>query len=237
MTALPGTKARKRIYLMRHGHVDYFRDAVRMGGADFVHLTEQGHAEARAAGEALSHIPFDRAVISGLPRTRLTAEEVLAVQEAPAPELEQEPRLKEIGGGRPLRLDSRAEMAATIARAFDQAAEPGAAIGEEGETFEAAYARSTAAVTELLAARDWVRMLIVAHEGINRILLSWACGAHLNAAGAFEQDTGCINVLDADMGQDGRVERMLVKSVNLTPYDYTKHGMNRTSLEAIFAVE
>ncbi|MFP4003409.1 MAG: histidine phosphatase family protein, partial [Alphaproteobacteria bacterium] len=123
MNALPGTKARRRIYLMRHGHVDYFRDAPRMGGADFVRLTPQGHEEAQAAGEALSHIPFDRAVISGLPRTRLTAEEVLAVQEAPAPELEEEPRLKEIGGGRPLRLDSRAEMAAAIAQAMDRAAD------------------------------------------------------------------------------------------------------------------
>lgn len=237
MNGLPGTKARRRIYLMRHGHVDYFRDALRMGGADFVHLTEQGHAEARAAGEALAHIPFDRAVISGLARTRLTAEEVLAAQEAPAPELEEEPRLKEIGGGKPLRLDSRAKMAAAIARAFDRAADPGASIGEDGETFEAAFARSTAAVMDLLAAPGWVRMLIVAHEGVNRLLLSWACGAGLNAAGAFEQDTGCINLLDADMAGKGQVERLLLKSVNLTPYDYTKHGMNRTSLEAIFAVE
>jgi len=237
LNALPGTKARKRIYLMRHGHVDYFNDAPRMGGPDFVHLTEQGHAEARAAGEALSHIPFDRAVISGLPRTRLTAEEVLAVQEAPAPGLEEEPRLKEIGGGKPLRLDSRTRMAAAIAQAFDQAGEPGATIGVEGERFEEALARSSAALNDLLAAPDWVRMLIVAHEGINRILLSWACGAGLNAAGAFEQDTGCINVLDLDMTDDGRAERILIKSVNLTPWDYTKHGMNRTSLEAIFAVE
>lgn len=234
MNALPGTKARRRIYLMRHGHVDYFRDALRMGGADLVHLTPQGHAEARAAGEALSHIPFDRAVISGLPRTRLTAEEVLSAQEAPPP-LEEEPRLREIGGGRPIRLNSRAEMAEAIADAFRRAAEPGACIGEEGESFAAALSRCTKGFNALLAAPDWVRMLIVAHEGVNRVLLSWACGAGLRAAGAFEQDTGCINVLDVDMDGNGGASRMIVKSVNLTPYDYTKHGMNRTSLEAIFA--
>ena len=29
MTALPGTTGRRRIYLMRHGHVDYFTKEVR----------------------------------------------------------------------------------------------------------------------------------------------------------------------------------------------------------------
>ena len=77
-------------------------------------------------------------------------------------------------------------------------------------------------------------MLIVAHEGINRLLLSWACGSGLNAMGAFEQDTGCINVLDFDLALDGSIGRTMIKSLNLTPYNWLKHGMNLTSLEAIF---
>jgi probable phosphoglycerate mutase len=51
--------------------------------------------------------------------------------------------------------------------------------------------------------------------------------------GAFEQDTGCINVLDFDMN-GSEIERPLIKAVNLTPYNYLKHGMNLTSLESIF---
>jgi hypothetical protein len=48
-------------------------------------------------------------------------------------------------------------------------------------------------------------------------------------------------VLDFDMApsSDGApaqdIARVLVKAVNLTPYNYLKHGMNLTSLEAIFA--
>jgi probable phosphoglycerate mutase len=76
-------------------------------------------------------------------------------------------------------------------------------------------------------------MLIVAHEGINRLLLSWAAGADLHAMGGFEQDTGCVNVLDFDM-KGGEINRPIIKAVNLTPYNYLKHGMNLTSLEAIF---
>ena len=58
---------------------------------------------------------------------------------------------------------------------------------------------------------------------------------------AFEQDTACINMLDFDMvptdGGGTKIERAMIKAVNLTPYNYVKHGMNMNSLEAIFARE
>jgi probable phosphoglycerate mutase len=66
-------------------------------------------------------------------------------------------------------------------------------------------------------------------------------GNGLNAIQAFEQDLACINILDFDLvpRADGSVgteiARAMIKAVNLTPYNYTKHGMNLTSLEAIFA--
>jgi len=41
-------------------------------------------------------------------------------------------------------------------------------------------------------------------------------------------------VLDFDMTASGEIERTMIKSVNLTPYNWLKHGMNLTSLEAIF---
>ena len=50
-----------------------------------------------------------------------------------------------------------------------------------------------------------------------------------------------VNVLDFDMVPSSNgppsleIARVLVKAVNLTPYNYLKHGMNLTSLEAIFA--
>jgi probable phosphoglycerate mutase len=50
-------------------------------------------------------------------------------------------------------------------------------------------------------------------------------------------------MIDFDMvpqkdGQVGtEIARAIVKAVNITPYNYVKHGMNMTSLEAIFARE
>ena len=78
MSALPGTTGRRRIYLMRHGHVDYFApEVVEASDPTLARLTEQGREQASAAGQALSAIPFDIALCSGLLRTRQTAELVL----------------------------------------------------------------------------------------------------------------------------------------------------------------
>jgi phosphoserine phosphatase len=240
VSTLPGTTGRRRIYLMRHGHVDYFApEVIRTRNTRDVVLTEQGRLEANAAARAFAALVFDRAICSGLPRTRETAEIVLAGLSNPPP-LEIESDLAEIHGGR-AGVTSRAELVATMAFHFARAADEGSTMLEGGEAFAAAQARAIAVVTRLLAEPGWGQILIVAHEGINRLVLSWAAGAKLSATHAFEQDTGCINVVDFDMVpcEDGRpgpeIARALIKAVNLTPYNYVKHGMNLTSLEAIFA--
>lgn len=233
MTALPGTKSRRRIYLMRHGHVDYLnKDVVASGGINHVPLTPRGRSQAEAAGKAFAHIRFDRAASSGFPRTRETAEIVLSFQKEP-PKLETLPDLIEIQGGNMTPVKSREELIERMNENFSRAAHPDATNHDGGEVFAKAQARAVGTVTRLLAEPGWHTMLIAAHEGINRLILSWMTGAGLAAMAAFEQDTGCINVIDFDL-RDGEIQRPLIKAVNLTPYSYLKHGMNLTSLEAIF---
>ena len=240
MSTLAGTTGRRRIYLMRHGHVDYFTPEVaRTRNTRDVVLTEQGKLEASAAGRAFAPLTFDRAICSGLRRTCETAEIVLGCLEN-APPLEIESALEEVRGGGQVHVKSRAELVALVASHFERASEEGATL-MGGEAFLAAQARAIAAVQRILAEPGWRQILIVAHEGINKLVLSWAAGAKLSAAHSFEQDTGCINLIDFDMvpAADGKpgpeIARSLIKAVNLTPYNYVKHGMNLTSLEAIFA--
>ncbi len=118
MSALPGTTGRRRIYLMRHGHVDYFGPEIRAAGGDpkVVPLTPLGQEQAKAAGQALAHVALDRAICSGVPRTRQTAEFVLAAQEGNVPPLEVEPDLVEIHGGSFGHVMSRTELAANRGR-------------------------------------------------------------------------------------------------------------------------
>lgn len=241
MTALPGTTGRRRIYLMRHGHVDYFNPKVRELGTEHVPLTPLGREQALASGLALSHVRFDRALCSGLPRTTETAEIVLAQNaEAGHLTLDVDVGLQEIKGGRMGRAKSREELAARMAFMFDQAAAPGASMFG-GDVFAEVLQRARRAIELLLAKPDWHTALVVAHEGINRLILSWMTGNGLSGVQAFEQDLACVNILDFDMvpKEDGTVgteiARAMIKAVNLTPYNYTKHGMNLTSLESIFA--
>jgi broad specificity phosphatase PhoE len=233
MSSLSGTTARRRIYLMRHGHVDYLnRAVVESGDIHSVSLTPRGQSQAEAAGKAFAHVAFDRAISSGLPRTRQTAELVLSFQPSP-PALEMVPDLAEIQGGKMQPVKNRDELIARMNTTFANAGKPGATNHEGGEIFAEAQNRAVKAITNLLAEPGWRQILVVAHEGINRLVLSWAAGAGLHAMGAFEQDTGCINVIDFDMS-GAEISRPLIKAVNLTPYNYLKHGMNLTSLEAIF---
>lgn len=243
MSALPGTTGRRRIYLMRHGHVDYFSKLVQeTRRTDQVPLTPLGQEQAKASGKALTHVRFDRALCSGLPRTRQTAEYVLAANEdAKHLTLETEHELEEIKGGGLAVAKTREELSARLTFEFDQAATPGAQMFG-GEIFADALARARGAVERMLAAPGWHTALVVAHEGINRLILGWMTGNGLKAIQSFEQDLACINVLDFDMvprangGQGTEIARAIIKSVNLTPYNYSKHGMNLTSLEAIFSL-
>ena len=228
---------RRRLYLMRHGHVDYFAE----GLTDFraVPLTEAGQAQARAAGEALSGIALDAAFSSGLPRTEETLRLVLGANENEAPPPVALPAFEELHGGRVV-VPTREELAARIAYSFDAAGEPDATFLPGGEAFGTAYDRVIAGFAALAFEHDWRTAVLVAHEGVNRLLLGHLCGAGLSGCAHFEQDLACINVLDLDVvEEDGALTlaRVILKAVNLTAYDPAKMGLPRTSLEHLFGID
>lgn len=239
MSALPGTTGRRRIYLMRHGFVDYTSKEVREArDPTIAYLTPRGQDEARVAGNALKNVHLDLAICSGLRRTRQTAEIILS-QHDDAPRLEDDARLGEVQSGQYIDFESAQQLAATMTFQFERAGDPGATFLEGGEKFSDAMDRIETGLLDLMKRPDWHTALIVAHEVTNRLILSWAIGAPLGASASFEQDTGCINIVDFDLVPDeadgeSRIERALIKAVNLTPTNYLKNGMNLRSLEAIF---
>lgn len=239
MSALPGTTGRRRIYLMRHGFVDYTSKAVQQArDPSIATLTEKGREEARAAGIALSEVHFDLALSSGLARTQETAEIVLS-EHPDAPDLEQDERFGELRSGQYIHFESAEHLAATMTFTFEQAGEPDATFLPGGEKFSDAQERILEGLSDLLTRPNWASALVVAHEVVNRMILASVVGAPLGSSAGFEQDTGCINIIDFDMvpdetGNRTRIERGVIKAVNLTPANYLKNGMNLRSLEAIF---
>ncbi len=242
MSALPGTTGRRRIYLMRHGFVDYTsKEVIESQDPSRARLTERGRDEARDAGLALSEIAFDLALCSGLARTRETAEIVLA-QHPRDLVLEDVPAFQELRSGQYIHFESPQQLAAVMTFQFEQAGEPDATFLKGGEKFSEAMERIDAGLQALLHRPGWASCLLVAHEVVNRLILASIIGAPLGASAGFEQDTGCINIIDFDLVPDeegsdiSRIERAVIKAVNLTPANYLKNGMNLRSLEAIFTV-
>ena len=199
MASLPGTSDRRRIYLLRHGAVEYMKpDGTLVENPRGVGLSPTGREQAVRVGHLLRDVSFDRAVHSGLPRARETAEIVLGDTRA----LESVPELSEIHVGHldrvpPNRID------AEFTYGFESAGNAGASFAR-GELFNDFFERVVTRFESLIRQPGWTRMLVVAHGGTNRAILSWMTRGGLESLASFEQDECCLNVLDVDV-VDGEV--------------------------------
>lgn len=219
---------RRRLYLVRHGHVSYFDADGRPLDPRHVALSAQGIMQAHSLAGALKDVRLDRIVCSDLERAKQTAR-ILA--EASDVCIEPEAALREIRAGR-LREIPPEKLEAELAYAYDRAAEADSRfIG--GESFEEFERRVLGVLTTLLQQPDWESLLIVSHDAVNRVLLCWAAGTGRNAMASFEQDMCCLNIVDVDV-RDGNAIRCLIRSVNLTPYDVLKTSVNLTVMEQVF---
>jgi probable phosphoglycerate mutase len=218
---------RRRIYLMRHADVEYFDADGRPFRPETVPLTAVGEEQARAAGVALAEAPIDRAITSGLARTKATARLVLAEREIPVAE---EPRLREIETGRMSDWEKASSglVRRTILEALSEEVTPESRF-LAGETFASCQARVGAVWDELLARPDWQALLLVAHGMVNRLLLARVLGTPLGSLGRLEQDATCINLIEFD-----DAGRPLVRLLNYTAYDPSKHVLRRSTLEGLY---
>ncbi len=221
---------RRRIFLMRHGSVDYFDADGRPFESTSVPLNEAGRGQADAAGSLLSeqNAQFDLVVTSGLPRTIETARRVLAACGQSDMRCEDEPALAEILGGD---LDSIPEDAReeTFTRVFLTTGDVEGLRYLAGETIGEMLDRVLPAFDALLARQDWDCMLLVLHGGVNRALLSRALMGQRAFLGRFEQAPACINIIDVGPRD------MIVRATNLAPTQWLQGQDRRTSMEKFYA--
>jgi probable phosphoglycerate mutase len=220
---------RRRIYLLRHAEAAYLQDdGTPVADTRVVGLTPNGQDQARRQSEVLAEIEFDRAVCSGLPRTRATAGFILGTRKAPA--LEVLPDLEEIRGGD--RFDDITDMQSWIRHVANPWADAAQADSRflGGERFDDFEGRVVPAFTALVRDRSWRTLLIVAHGGVNRVLLNHMMNLPWQGTVSIEQDACCINIVDVDMDGE-RVERYLVRGVNITGYNLSKRGIGLTDME------
>ncbi|WP_420548008.1 histidine phosphatase family protein [Curvivirga sp.] len=233
---LKSTYFRRRIYLMRHGDVSYFdKNNKPVDEPNNVQLTELGCKQAQDIGNLLSDIEIDKAICSGLIRTKQTAQLVLGDRRIP---IEAEPCFMEIQpkGFDQIPIDRREDE---LAYAFENAYLPSASYGA-GETFVEFATRVTSKFHEIARQTDWSQLLIVAHDGVNRLLLSLIasnCRASaestLLSMGGYDQDTCCLNILDIDV-KDNEIILSRIKTLNYTPSNPLKTDNHFSSMEKVF---
>jgi probable phosphoglycerate mutase len=220
--------ARRRLLLMRHGAVEYFDERGRPHPPDEVPLTAQGVAQAQAIGEALaaSGVAIDRALTSGLVRTRQTAQHVLEAAGL-SPPLEHWPDLQEIRGGR-LSAIRDDELRDAFIAAFE-----GPVPREQrflgGETIGELTDRVLPELQRLLADDRWDTALLVAHGGVNRAVLSWFLTGRQEFLGGLAQDAGCLNVIDVGASPATSVVRV----VNFCPLNTLRTETRLSTMEEL----
>jgi probable phosphoglycerate mutase len=224
---------RRRITLMRHGSVSYFDESGRPVGTDMVPLNERGRVQAKAAGDLLKDVAFDRVIVSGLPRTIETAELVTQHNRKRSPEYETWQEFREIRGARMQDIkveDMEAGFLEVFSRPsnFDARFMGGDSVREFTDRVWPAFAR-------LLADPGWAEALLVLHGGTNRAILSYClaggrdgkCGAFLPA---LHQTPACINLIDVgDVAQADFV----VRAVNIAALDMLQTKTRKTTLEEL----
>jgi probable phosphoglycerate mutase len=227
--ALDGAQ-RRRIYLFRHGAVDYVDDDGNIvADPDGVALNEKGRAQADAMHDMFAGVTVDRAVCSGLRRTRETASRVLGGRDL---ELEIHAGFEEIRPGR----DDRSfeiDLVANVAFSHWRATESGSRfLG--GELYADFYDRISVAMDLFTSDPDWHNLAIFGHGGTNAAILGWTSGLGLSAFGTIDQATCCLNVLDFDFAAgDQRPLRKVVRAMNITVDDPAKSGRHSSGMESL----
>lgn len=206
---------RRRLYLFRHGAVDYIdENGEWLGDPDLVKLNPRGRAQAASMAELFLDVHIDKAVCTGLPRTIETGEAILADREI---ELEVFSELEEI---RPIRGEVAGGYDIVSDVAFSHwRAEQEDATFLGGERYHDFYGRISAAMEILLRDTSWHDLAVFAHGGTNAAILGWATGVGLQAFGLLDQSTCCLNVVDFDFDQNGALLRKTIRGMNITADD------------------
>lgn len=181
-----------RIHLLRHGQVEGFEQKRYNGQADIA-LTDLGRKQSAAFAGRFQHKKLTAIYSSDLIRCRTAADQIAILQE---PSAQYEAKLRELNigdweglGWQQLQRDYPDLWQARLDDIVNVAA-------PNGETLLQMAERVRGVVRDIIAAHAGGEMVIVAHGGVNRVILLDAIGAPLERLFHIEQDFACHNIID-----------------------------------------
>jgi len=164
-------------------------------------------------------VQIDKALCSGLPRTRETGETILGSREIT---LEVDAGFLEIR-----QMDGEA-TAFSHYRASDAEAR---FLG--GERYSDFYSRIEQSIDNLLLDNSWHNLALFAHGATNAAFLGWVTGLGRSAFGVLDQAMCCLNVIDIDFDESGEILRKTVRAINVTADDPVKSDRHGGDMESL----
>lgn len=196
--------SRTRLYLVRHGQVVGFEQKRYNGHVD-VPLTPEGEAQFGLLKMRLQKKPLTAVYSSDLNRCRFGAR-LIAEDHGLEPVFD--PALRELHVG-----DWEGQTWQELQAAYPQQWQ--ARLNDivnyrvpNGENLHDLAARVRPAVQKIIAAHPGEEILLVAHGGVNRLILLDVIGAPLTSLFNIEQTYGCLNIID--YYPDGRASVQLL---------------------------
>ncbi|HEY9649015.1 MAG TPA: histidine phosphatase family protein [Coleofasciculaceae cyanobacterium] len=211
-----------RVIIVRHGQSSYNSLKMIQGRCDESVLTEKGSADAHKVGAALSSLKFDAVYSSPLQRAKKTAEIILPYLQG-SPELLAHPKLMEID--LPLweklhKQDVKEKFPDEYQCWKERPHEfcmviPMAEGSKEHFPVLSLHEQAQQFWQDILPRHPGGTILIVAHNGINRCLLSSAIGVSPSRYHSIQQSNCGINVLNFAGGWGEPVQ---LESLNQTSH-------------------
>ena len=203
-----GSLKATRLYLLRHGQVADGHTHLYHGNND-IELSPQGVKQLERAAAQLRDVDLAGIYASDLTRARVGAE-IISRGRNLEPRIVPEFREIHFGLWEGLSFGEIMEQfPADLEARFKDLSNfriPG------GESLADVRARTLPALKRLLAEHDEQAFLLVAHAGVNRVILSEALGLPLQHLFRLDQNYGCLNIID--YFPDQAVVRLINGGVN-----------------------
>ena len=183
---------RTRIHLIRHGEVEGHEEKRYNGQAD-VAVTPKGNAQLGMLQLRMQKLPIVAVYSSDLARC-IDGARMLAVGYGQKPILEK--KLRELDAGKWERL-SWTEIEKQYPKEWKARLKDIVNVPmPEGENLLDLAKRVRPVIKRIVKEHMGEEIVVVAHGGVNRVILLDAIGAPLESLFSIEQDFGCLNSID-----------------------------------------
>ncbi|MEG1031389.1 MAG: histidine phosphatase family protein [Acinetobacter sp.] len=217
-----------RIYLVRHGHVNYFDQDHQPINPKYALLSDIGIQQIQALAEITKEIQFDAMYSSTMPRSIQSAE----LLNRQAIDIQSCDEIREIRSGRLREVEvQHALRMIKYAYCFQSQHFEKFIQGENWTDFETRILGWFESI--LLTPHKMQNILISSHDAVNRVLINWIYDHVGQDIYGQEQDYGCLNILDIEIHK-GQIRNKRIKLQNYTPYSPVKLNLLNSAMDEVY---